>query len=44
VAGARVLGVVLNNVNLKREGYDDYDYYRYAGYNYGHRGEPAESA
>ncbi len=28
--GARVFGVVLNNVNLKREGYDDYDYYRYA--------------
>jgi capsular exopolysaccharide synthesis family protein len=32
--GARVFGVVLNNVNVKREGYDDYDYYRYTG-NYG---------
>jgi polysaccharide biosynthesis transport protein len=43
-AGARLLGVVLNNVNVKREGYDDYDYYRYAGYNYGDREESAESA
>jgi capsular exopolysaccharide synthesis family protein len=31
--GARVFGVVLNNVNVRREGYDDYDYYRYtSGY------------
>jgi capsular exopolysaccharide synthesis family protein len=45
MAGARVIGVVLNNVNIKREGYDEYDYYRYAsGYNYGNGGEPAESA
>lgn len=37
--GARVFGVVLNNVNVKREGYDDYDYYRYtSSYNEGHRG------
>jgi capsular exopolysaccharide synthesis family protein len=36
--GARVFGVVLNNVNVKREGYDDYDYYRYTnGYNDGYR-------
>jgi capsular exopolysaccharide synthesis family protein len=28
--GAKVFGVVLNNVNIKREGYNDYDYYRYA--------------
>ncbi|HEY8460037.1 MAG TPA: polysaccharide biosynthesis tyrosine autokinase, partial [Blastocatellia bacterium] len=28
--GARVFGVVLNNVNIRREGYDDYDYYRYS--------------
>lgn len=27
--GARTLGVVLNNLDLKREGYDDYYYYRY---------------
>jgi capsular exopolysaccharide synthesis family protein len=44
MAGARVIGVVLNNVNIKREGYDEYDYYRYAsGYSYGNGGEPAES-
>jgi capsular exopolysaccharide synthesis family protein len=37
--GARVFGVVLNNVNVKREGYDDYDYYRYtSSYNDGYRG------
>ena len=28
-ANAKVFGVVLNNVNLKREGYDDYYYDRY---------------
>ncbi|HWC77876.1 MAG TPA: polysaccharide biosynthesis tyrosine autokinase [Blastocatellia bacterium] len=27
--GAKIFGVVLNNVDLKREGYDDYYYYRY---------------
>lgn len=27
--GARIFGVVLNNVDLKREGYYDYYYYRY---------------
>jgi succinoglycan biosynthesis transport protein ExoP len=43
--GARVFGVVLNNVNVKREGYDDYDYYRYtSSYNDGHRAASAESA
>jgi capsular exopolysaccharide synthesis family protein len=32
--GAKVFGVVLNNVDLRREGYDDYYYYRYYnGYN-----------
>ncbi|HZF41163.1 MAG TPA: polysaccharide biosynthesis tyrosine autokinase [Blastocatellia bacterium] len=37
--GARVFGVVLNNVDVRREGYDYYDYYRYAsGHNEGHRG------
>jgi capsular exopolysaccharide synthesis family protein len=43
--GARVFGVVLNNVNVKREGYDDYDYYRYtSSYNDGRRVASAESA
>ncbi|HMB28422.1 MAG TPA: polysaccharide biosynthesis tyrosine autokinase, partial [Blastocatellia bacterium] len=43
VAGARVIGVVLNNVNVKREGYDDYDYYRYtSGYIDGHEGAGAD--
>ena len=27
--GAKVFGVVLNNVNLQREGYDEYYYQRY---------------
>jgi capsular exopolysaccharide synthesis family protein len=27
--GAKIFGVVLNNVNVKREGYDDYYYYRH---------------
>ena len=27
--GARIFGVVLNNVNMKREGYADYQYYYY---------------
>jgi succinoglycan biosynthesis transport protein ExoP len=36
--GARIFGVVLNNVNVGREGYDDYYYYRYAGdYGDGHK-------
>ncbi len=36
---AKIFGVVLNNVNVKREGYDDYDYYRYtSSYNEGYRG------
>jgi succinoglycan biosynthesis transport protein ExoP len=31
--GAKVFGVVLNNVDLKRDGYDDYYYHRYySGY------------
>jgi Mrp family chromosome partitioning ATPase len=31
--GAKVFGVVLNNVNLQREGYDEYYYQRYySGY------------
>jgi capsular exopolysaccharide synthesis family protein len=44
-AGARVFGVVLNNVNVKREGYDEYDYHRYSSsYSNGHSGARAESA
>jgi polysaccharide biosynthesis transport protein len=40
--GARVFGVVLNNVNVKHEGYDDYDYYRYtSSYNEDTRGSSA---
>jgi capsular exopolysaccharide synthesis family protein len=27
--GAKIFGVVLNNVDLRREGYDEYYYYRY---------------
>jgi polysaccharide biosynthesis transport protein len=41
--GARVFGVLLNNVNLKREGYDDYYYHRYHSYYYG-SSENAEQA
>jgi len=34
--GAKVFGVVLNNLDLKREGYDDYYYYSYySGYEEG---------
>jgi len=33
--GAKVFGVVLNNLDLKREGYDDYYYYSYYS-GYGH--------
>src|SRR5262245_5327552 len=41
--GARVFGVVLNNVNVRREGYDDYDYYRYtSGYGDGYRSATAD--
>jgi len=38
--GAKVFGVVLNNLDLKREGYDDYYYYSYySGYGSGSDGE-----
>jgi len=33
--GAKIFGVVLNNVDLKREGYDYYYYYRYHSEYYG---------
>jgi len=33
--GAKIFGVVLNNVDLRREGYDDYYYYRYYSDYYG---------
>jgi polysaccharide biosynthesis transport protein len=39
--GARIFGVVLNNVDLRREGYYDYYYYRYYS-NYGDKGRDAE--
>ena len=40
--GAKIFGVVLNNVDLKREGYNDYDYYRHtAGYGADYRGTKA---
>jgi hypothetical protein len=32
MANAKVFGVVLNNVNLKREGYNDYYYSYYSSY------------
>jgi polysaccharide biosynthesis transport protein len=42
-SGARVFGVVLNNVNVRREGYDDYDYYRYtSAYNEDYRSANAD--
>lgn len=41
--GARVFGVVLNNVNMKRDGYDDYDYHRYtSSYDEDYRRESAD--
>jgi len=40
--GAKIFGVVLNNVDLKREGYNDYDYYRHtADYGETYRGTKA---
>jgi succinoglycan biosynthesis transport protein ExoP len=39
--GAKIFGVVLNNVDLRREGYDDYYYYRY--YSYGQHRDEASS-
>lgn len=33
--GAKIFGVVLNNIDLRREGYDDYYYYRYYSEYYG---------
>jgi succinoglycan biosynthesis transport protein ExoP len=38
--GAKVFGVVLNNLDLKREGYEDYYYYSYySGYGEGGEGD-----
>jgi capsular exopolysaccharide synthesis family protein len=48
-AGARILGVALNDVDVRRDGYAYYDYYRY-GYGYEHsrdrdsRAEDSEGA
>ncbi len=40
--GAKVFGVVLNNVDVKKEGYDDYYYYRYnSSYSDGQKGATA---
>ena len=36
--GAKIFGVVLNNVDMRREGYDEYYYQRYYS-NYGHNEE-----
>ena len=41
--GAKVFGVVLNNVDMRREGYDEYYYQRYYT-NYGHEGADANAA
>jgi capsular exopolysaccharide synthesis family protein len=38
--GAKVFGVVLNNLDLKREGYDDYCYYSYYSTYGGANGDP----
>lgn len=40
--GAKVFGVVLNNVDMRREGYDEYYYQRYYA-NYGHNGADAKN-
>ncbi len=41
--GAKVFGVVLNNVDMRREGYDEYYYQRYYT-NYGQEGADASAA
>lgn len=41
--GSKVFGVVLNNVNIRKEGYDDYYYYRYNS-NYSGEGQRGTSA
>ena len=40
--GAKIFGVVLNNVDMRREGYDEYYYYRYYS-DYGQNSAAAES-
>ena len=40
--GAKIFGVVLNNVDMRREGYDEYYYQRYYS-NYGQNGADAKS-
>ncbi|HZS09417.1 MAG TPA: polysaccharide biosynthesis tyrosine autokinase [Blastocatellia bacterium] len=37
--GAKVFGVVLNNLDLRKEGYSDYYYYYYNNYSYGHKAD-----
>jgi polysaccharide biosynthesis transport protein len=41
--GAKIFGVVLNNVDMRREGYNEYYYYRYYS-DYGQRDEREEGA
>lgn len=41
--GAKVFGVVLNNVDIKRDGYDEYYYYRYYS-NYGQDSKQSEAS
>lgn len=41
--GAKIFGVVLNNVDLRREGYNEYYYYRYYS-DYGQKEEREEGA
>jgi capsular exopolysaccharide synthesis family protein len=41
--GAKIFGVVLNNIDLRREGYDEYYYYRYySGYGKDGAGDGAD--
>ena len=41
--GAKIFGVVLNNVDLRKDGYDNYYYYRYYS-GYGHEGSKGQNA
>ncbi|MBI4165294.1 MAG: polysaccharide biosynthesis tyrosine autokinase [Acidobacteria bacterium] len=44
-AGARILGVALNDVDIRREGYSYSHYYRYGyGYGYGYGSHPSEES
>jgi len=44
-AGARILGVALNNVNVHKQGGSGYSLYRYGyGYGYGYEQESSEES